>query len=220
MKFLKKIGKTIQPYITTIVMCIITMVVLYLLVQNNGDGYVYQQYPSFPEESITSLPIQGTTFEQTVDFEAHDIQYLALRFDVDHTTGEDSGSEIQISLLMDSEPLGIWTVKSSQIQNIYHYYIPIDLHNIPSGNLTMEILATGDEPIGLFVGDTAGKKTADYILVFDSYSRFKLLLLAFGITILLFLLYALLCKGKSAERIFVFLYISLGILYFLVCPIL
>ncbi|MCR5032305.1 MAG: DUF2142 domain-containing protein [Lachnospiraceae bacterium] len=196
------------------------MVVLYLLVQNNGDRYVYQQYPDFSEDIVSSVSIQGTVYEQTIPFSAHDIEYMALRFDVNADSYDYAGSEITISLFQESQTLGSWTILPSQIPNIYYYYLPVNLHRIPAGDLTLRIMATGEAPIGLYLGNAAEGISADYIMVFDSYSRSKLLLLAFGITILLFLFYALFCQGKSIERNFVFLYVSLGILYFLVCPIL
>ncbi|MCR4586955.1 MAG: DUF2142 domain-containing protein [Lachnospiraceae bacterium] len=177
---------------------------------------MFRQMPNLVKESVVSNPLPEAGFEQTVSFEAHDIEYLALRFDVDKEANDYSGTEIRVELFQNESSLGSWTIQPDQITNIYYYYIPVNLHHIPAGEITMRINASGEAPVGLFVGNGS----ADYILVYDSYSRSKLLLIAFAVTICLFAGYILFIRGKNTERRFLYLYLTLGILYFLVCPIL
>ncbi len=220
MTMLKKIVGIIKTHRTAIVMCILTMVLLFLFVENNGDGYIYQQEPDIAEDSEQVYLINEETYTQSISFPAHDLEYLTLRFDLKKDQYDYSQSDIKVVLRRDEGIVGEWTIFPEQIPNSYPYYIPTSLHDIASGDVELFIVASGEAPVGLLVGNSHGRITADYRMVFDSYSRAKLLLIAFGITVLLFAVYTLFLRGKSVERSFVFLYLTLGILYLIVCPIL
>ncbi|MCR4587256.1 MAG: hypothetical protein K5682_02505, partial [Lachnospiraceae bacterium] len=160
--WLQKAVHILNLYKKELAICILTIIVLFLLVQNNGEGYVYQQRPDLVDDVVVSIPIQETGFEQTVSFEAHDIEYLALRFDVDKVANDYSQTEILVELLQADSSIGSWSIQPDQITNIYYYYIPVNLHHIPAGDVTIRINTIGEAPVGLFVGNSSAGISADY----------------------------------------------------------
>ncbi len=96
--WLQKAFYILNIYKKELAVCILTTIVLFLLVQNNGKGYVYQHIPDIRKGSVGSVFIQEKGFEQTFVFEAHYIQYLALRFDLDEDVNDYSGTEIVVEL--------------------------------------------------------------------------------------------------------------------------